>query len=529
MTKCPHCGAMSATAVFCDTCSKKISGAQANSYLNNGRYEVLGILGKGGMSAVYKARDVATGKIVAIKELSLSQTGNSPDEEKDAVARFNFEADTLLRLRHANLPRVYARFDEYPRHYLVMDFIEGQTLEERLHTHGGAALPETEVLSWARQLCDALTYLHSEVPPIIFRDLKPGNIMVTSDGHIYLIDFGIARVFIPGRLKDTQQYGTPGYSPPEQYGKAQTDARADIYALGCTLYELLTGYDPGTTPFALPPLRSRNPAVSQRVERAIERATKLDRDERYPTVADFAKDLLADASAPAPAPALVAAPTPAPAVKPIKSVTPRSISTRSARRAQYTPPPPPPPTSPVKGFAPGAVVSVASLRRAPAQTTNVSAGASAAPIRRALALVGLAVGIGNPAYFFFVFLPSHSTISAPSPADGVMNAYGCCGLWLIPAGIITSACACWFVQNRWLAIAGLAFSLAAIIIPLVVYIVASNAMSAQNGYGYSTTDSVPAASTTATSVISREPPPYVVNPPQATIFTTCGMKYSRIS
>lgn len=134
MTKCPHCGAMSATAVFCDTCSKKISGAQANSYLNNGRYEVLGILGKGGMSAVYKARDVATGKIVAIKELSLSQTGNSPDEEKDAVARFNFEADTLLRLRHANLPRVYARFDEYPRHYLVMDFIEGQTLEERLHT-----------------------------------------------------------------------------------------------------------------------------------------------------------------------------------------------------------------------------------------------------------------------------------------------------------------------------------------------------------------------------------------------------------
>lgn len=507
MTKCPHCGAMSATAVFCDTCSKKISGAQANSYLNNGRYEILGVLGQGGMGAVYKARDVATGKIVAIKELSLSQSGNSPDEEKDAVARFNFEADTLLHLRHANLPRVHARFDEYPRHYLVMDFIEGQTLEDRLNAHGVAALPEAAVLSWARQLCDALTYLHNEIPPIIFRDLKPGNIMVTSDGHIYLIDFGIARAFIPGRLKDTQQYGTPGYSPPEQYGKAQTDARADIYALGCTLYQLLTGYDPATTPFALPPLSSRNPAVSQRVERAIERATKLDRDERYPTVAAFAKDLLANASAP----------TPAPAVKPVTSVISRSISTRSARRAQYSPPPPPPPpTSPVKGSA-------------PAQTTNVSAGASAATIRRALALVGLALGIGNPAYFFFVFLPSHSAVSAPSPAYGVMNAYGCCGLWLIPAGIITSACACWFVQNRWLAIAGLAFSLTAIIIPFVVYTVASNAISTQNGYGYSTTDIVSTASTTTTSAISREPLPYVVNPPQATILISYGMKYSRIS
>jgi hypothetical protein len=235
------------------------------------------------------------------------------------------------------------------------------------------------------------------------------------------------------------------------------------------------------------------------VERAIERATKLDRDERYPTVADFAKDLLANAPAPAP----VAAPTPAPAVKPVKSVIPRSISTRSARRAQYTPPPPPP-TSPVKGSA-------------PAQTTAMSSGASVATIRRALALVGLALGIGNTAYFFFVFLPSHSAISAPSPAYGVMNAYGCCGLWLIPAGIITSACACWFVRNRWLAIAGLAFSLAAIIIPFVVYTVASNAISRQNGYGYSTT-----------SALSREPPPYVVNPPQATIVITCEMKYSRI-
>ncbi|HLY32670.1 MAG TPA: protein kinase, partial [Ktedonobacterales bacterium] len=127
--------------------------------------------------------------------------------------------------------------------------------------------------------------------PIIFRDLKPANIMVTADDHIKLIDFGIARVFSPNRTRDTQALGTPGYAPPEQYGKAQTDARADIYALGCTLYQMLSGYDTSRTPFALPPLHTRNPLVSPHIQLAIEKATRLDRDQRFRTMRDFKEAL----------------------------------------------------------------------------------------------------------------------------------------------------------------------------------------------------------------------------------------------
>src|SRR5258707_15867954 len=135
--------------------------------------------------------------------------------------------------------------------------------------------------------------------PIICRHLKPGNIMVTTNGQIKLIDLGIARVFDPGRTRDTQVLGTPGFAPPEQYGKAQTDARADIYALGCTLYQLLSGYDPATTPFALPPISSRNPSVSPRVQQAIERATKLTREERFARADEFARALAAPTVKPA--------------------------------------------------------------------------------------------------------------------------------------------------------------------------------------------------------------------------------------
>ena len=147
-------------------------------------------------------------------------------------------------------------------------------------------------MGWAEQLCSALNYLHMQRPPIIFRDLKPSNVMVTRAGKVKLIDFGIARVFAPGRTRDTQILGTPGFAPPEQYGKAQTDARADVYALGCTLYQLLSNYDPATTPFALPPLNTRNPKVSPHIQLAIERATKLDRDQRFQSVAEFEQALL---------------------------------------------------------------------------------------------------------------------------------------------------------------------------------------------------------------------------------------------
>jgi hypothetical protein len=256
----------------------------------NRRYLVLQTVGQGGMAAVYRALDTRTNGQVAIKEMS--QDGLAPDEEAEALEAFHAEAAMLQRLRHRNLPRVIEYFSESTRHYLVMEFVEGQTLEQRQQAAGGKALPEAEVLGWAAQLCDVLTYLHTQRPPIIFRDLKPANIMLTPQGQIKLIDFGIARVFHPGRIKDTQVLGTPGYAPPEQYGKAQTDPRADLYALGVTLYQLLTGYDPASTPFTLPPAHSRNPSLSPYIQAALEHATQLSRDARYPTVDAFARDLL---------------------------------------------------------------------------------------------------------------------------------------------------------------------------------------------------------------------------------------------
>lgn len=299
-TYCNHCGA----ALYPGTTpggsqgprTTNATGRLAPQTLLRGRYLIVKNVGQGGMAAVYKATVVKTGALVAVKEMS--QDGLSPEELDEALDSFNSEARMLQSLRHPNLPRVYDSFSENARHYLVMDFIDGQTLEERQRAAGGGALSEQAVLGWAMQICAVLSYLHTRTPPIIFRDLKPANIMVTSSGEIKLIDFGIARVFRHGRTQDTQVLGTPGFAPPEQYGKAQTDPRADIYSLGCTLYQLLTGYDPATTPFNLPPLQSRNPRISVQTQRAIERATQLNRDARYPMVDDFARDLMTSPYAP---------------------------------------------------------------------------------------------------------------------------------------------------------------------------------------------------------------------------------------
>lgn len=294
-TYCNHCGA----ALHPDTTPGGSQGPRTTSATGRltpqtqlrGQYLIIKNIGQGGMAAVYKASVLKTRTLVALKEMS--QDGLSPEELREALDSFNSEAQMLQKLHHPNLPRVYDSFSENARHYLVMDFIDGQTLEERQRAAGGGALPEQEVLGWARQICAVLSYLHTRTPPIIFRDLKPANIMVTSSGEVKLIDFGIARVFRHGRTQDTQVLGTPGFAPPEQYGKAQTDPRADIYSLGCTLYQLLTGYDPATTPFNLPPMQTRNPRISPQTQRAIERATQLNRDARYQTVDDFARDLLA--------------------------------------------------------------------------------------------------------------------------------------------------------------------------------------------------------------------------------------------
>ena len=218
------------------------------------RYFIMSQVGAGGFGSVYKARDIQNGdRLVAIKEVSL--LGLHPQAMIEATAAFQREVSVLSQLDHPNLPRLYEYFQD-PGHWnLVMDFIAGETLEEYQNKAPNRRLLLSEVLDIGLQLCRVLDYLHSQQPPIIFRDLKPANIMRNHTGRLYLIDFGIARYFKPGQTRDTVALGSPGYAAPEQYGKAQTTPRADIYSLGAVLHQLLTARDPSEAPFRFLPLR----------------------------------------------------------------------------------------------------------------------------------------------------------------------------------------------------------------------------------------------------------------------------------
>jgi serine/threonine protein kinase len=257
---CPSCGAANeAEAQTCFACglSLKITRplpehAEDRPLLQD-RYRILAQVGKGGFSAVYRAQDTRfKDHLVAIKAISLS--GLSATEIIEATDAFNREVVLLTHLRHPGLPRVYSQFSDAECWYMVMDFIEGVTLERHLETMPRGRLSVNETLDIGQSLCGVLEYLHSRQPPIIFRDLKPGNIIVRPDGHLSLIDFGIARHYKAGQAKDTIPFGSPGYAAPEQYGRAQTTPRSDIYSLGTILHQLLTGDDPSQTPFRFAPL-----------------------------------------------------------------------------------------------------------------------------------------------------------------------------------------------------------------------------------------------------------------------------------
>src|SRR5579859_6771350 len=207
------------------------------------RYQIVDQIGQGGFGLVFKARDLQQKhKLVAIKEINLRTL--NVEEIIEVTDTYNREVTLLSKLEHVNLPRVYDHFTDPEHWYLVMDFIEGQTLEDYLNKKRRGSLRVKEVLSIGITLCHVLGYLHSQRPPIIFRDLKPANIMRTPKGRLYLIDFGIARRFTPGQARDTGPLGSPGYAAPEQYGKAQTTVQTDIYGLGATLQTLLTGEEP---------------------------------------------------------------------------------------------------------------------------------------------------------------------------------------------------------------------------------------------------------------------------------------------
>ena len=244
------------------------------------RYIIVRLAGRGGMSAIYQAVDLQRERQrVAIKEMSLENL--DAIERQDALARFQQEAHLLETLDHPNLTRIYDAFSENGRSFLVMDYIEGKTLLQLLQ-ESGKPLPVEQVMHYAEQLCDVLIYLHQHNPPIIFRDLKPTNVMATRDGHVYLIDFGIARFFKEGQSQDTTVLGSPGYAPPEQHGSGQTNPRSDLYALGATLHCCLSNRDPyhAADRFAFAPIRQFNPLVPEELDQLILRLVALDEKQR---------------------------------------------------------------------------------------------------------------------------------------------------------------------------------------------------------------------------------------------------------
>lgn len=257
--------------------------------INNQRYRIEGLLGQGGMGAVYRAWDVNLDVPVAIKE--------NLDASPEAQKQFSREANILARLSHPNLPRVTDHFFIPAQgQYLVMDFVDGEDLQSMLERLG--KLPEPQVLSWIAQVCEALVYLHSQPNPIIHRDIKPANIKIRPDGRAMLVDFGIAKIFDP-HLATTvgAKAVTPGYSPPEQYGAGLTDTRSDIYALGATLYHLLTGQSPPESvqrmvkQVPLPPPHQLNQLITPEVEQAILKSVEIATERRFQTVGEFRQAL----------------------------------------------------------------------------------------------------------------------------------------------------------------------------------------------------------------------------------------------
>ena len=266
------------------------------------RYFILSEVGAGGFGSVYKARDIQSGdRLVAIKEVRL--LGLHPKAMLEATTAFQREASVLSQLDHPNLPRLYEHFQNPGHWYLVMDFIAGETLEQYQSKAPNRRLLLSEVLDIGLQLCIVLDYLHSQQPPIVFRDLKPANIMRTPTGQLYLIDFGIARYFKPGQAKDTVALGSLGYAAPEQYGKAQTTPRADIYSLGAVLHQFLTARDPSEAPFRFLPLRPTSQSdpgslttsmvdvLVNKLETLIARMLAMDVNKRPPDVASVKHEL----------------------------------------------------------------------------------------------------------------------------------------------------------------------------------------------------------------------------------------------
>ncbi len=242
----------------------------------DGKYRILSKVGQGGMSTVYLAINEKANKPWAIKEV-----------RKDGVQNFEvvkqsllIETDLLKKLSHPNLPSIIDIIDQDENFLIVMDYIEGITLDKVVSENGPQA--QEDVVSWAIQLCDVLQYLHTREPSIVYRDMKPSNVMLRYDGSVVLIDFGTAREYKERAVGDTTCLGTQGYAAPEQFGgQGQTDARTDIYCLGATMYHLLTGHNPSEPPYEMYPITYWNPSLSSGLEGIIQKCTQKNPADRY--------------------------------------------------------------------------------------------------------------------------------------------------------------------------------------------------------------------------------------------------------
>lgn len=315
-----------------------------------GQYEVLGVVGRGGMGVVYRARR-NDGSIWALKEQRPAEK-LKPDELTESKQLFAGEASRVLSLHHPNIVLGLEYFIWRERQYFVMEFVNGETLEKRLREANAPAF-EQDALRWTVQMARVLGYLHSLQPPIIYRDLKPANVILTPDATIKFIDFGVARTHKEGKAKDTVAIGTFGYAPPEQYGKGQTDARSDIYTLGATLYHLLTNLPPRPLNTPKPgEIQGLNPSVQPRTEQVVMRAMQQDRDARFRTAMEMEQAMQACLSQPLPEQRLpqaaqrVTAPSAPVVAAPAPDATQRTATPFVPPRARSQAATPPPATGP---------------------------------------------------------------------------------------------------------------------------------------------------------------------------------------
>jgi len=299
-TFCVQCGAPLAAS---STLGSE-TGQLPDQTVLKGRYLIMRKIAQGGMGAVYAATDLTLkDQVWAVKEISYAVLDELPPEEQSSTRKklqssFQREFTILRHAQHPNLPIAQDYFEQHGRAYIVLEFIRGKTLENILkdlpmHTF----LPEDVVLTWAVQLCYVLDYLHAQNPPIIYRDLKPSNVMEVDTLHtIKLIDFGIARFYKPSHHGDTLHFGTLGYLAPEIMDGEQASPSTDIYALGSMLHQLLTNTDPSLSPFKFPPVTYYNPAVSERTSNAIQRALSLEPADRPRSAREFATLLTGSAN-----------------------------------------------------------------------------------------------------------------------------------------------------------------------------------------------------------------------------------------